>query len=75
MTNKGTAKPYVKCIGASSTGVTQSCYVVRFKKYVILLDCGGYQESDISTNYKENLKLLKKIILELRFYLAIFYLI
>lgn len=61
MTNKGTAKPYVKCIGASSTGVTQSCYVVRFKKYVILLDCGMYQESDIATNYKENLRFLKKI--------------
>ena len=61
MTSSGTAKPYVKCIGASSTGVTQSCYLVRFKKYAILLDCGGYQESDVATNYKKNLELLKKI--------------
>ena len=61
LTNKGTAKPYVKCIGDSSTGVTQSCYLVRFQKYCILLDCGLYQESDIATNYKENIKLLKKI--------------
>ena len=61
MTSSGTAKPYVKCIGASSTGVTQSCYLVRFKKYAILLDCGGYQESDMATNYKKNLELLKKI--------------
>ena len=50
MTNKGTAKPYIKCIGASATGVTQSCYIVRFKKYVIMLDCGIYQESDVLTN-------------------------
>nr|DAG70747.1 MAG TPA: putative exonuclease [Caudoviricetes sp.] len=61
MVNKGTSKPYVKCIGASSTGVTQSCYFVRFNKYCILLDCGGYQESDIWTNYQKNLELLKKI--------------
>ena len=61
MTNKGTAKPYVKCIGASATGVTQSCYIVRFKKYVIMLDCGIYQESDILTNYRQNQALLKKI--------------
>lgn len=61
MTNKGTAKPYVKCIGDSATGVTQSCYLVRFQKYCLLLDCGLYQESDIATNYKENIKLLKKI--------------
>lgn len=61
MTNKGVAKPYVKCIGASATGVTQSCYLVRFQKFVILLDCGIYQESDILTNYKRNQELLKKI--------------
>ena len=61
MTNKGTAKPYVKCIGASSVGVTQSCYIVRFQKFVIMLDCGIYQESDILTNYKKNQELLKKI--------------
>ena len=61
MTNKGTAKPYVKCIGASSVGVTQSCYIVRFQKFVIMLDCGIYQESDILTNYKKNQELLKKV--------------
>lgn len=53
MVNRGTAKPFVKCIGASATGVTQSCYLVRFNKYCILLDCGGYQESDIWTNYQK----------------------
>ena len=61
MTNKGTTKSYVKCIGASSTGVTQSCYIVRFQKSVIMLDCGIYQESDILTNYKKNQELLKKV--------------
>ena len=61
MVTKGTSKPFVKCIGASATGVTQSCYLVRFKKYCLLLDCGGYQESDIWTNYQNNLELLKKI--------------
>ena len=61
MYSKGTKKPYVHFIGESAIGVTQSCYLVRFKKYVILLDCGGYQESDIATNYKKNLELLKKI--------------
>lgn len=61
MTNKGTTKPYVKFIGASATSVTQSCYLVRFKKYVIMLDCGIYQESDILTNYRQNQVLLKKI--------------
>lgn len=61
MTNKGVAKPYVKCIGASATGVTQSCYLIRFQKFVILLDCGIYQESDILTNYKKNQELLKKV--------------
>ena len=61
MVSRGTKKPYVQAIGASATGVTQSCYIVRFKKYVIMLDCGLYQESDIATNYKKNQELLKKI--------------
>lgn len=61
MVNKGIVKPYVKFIGASAVGVTQSCYLVRFQKYCILLDCGLYQESDIVTNYKRNQELLKKI--------------
>lgn len=61
MVKRGTKKSYVQTIGASATGVTQSCYIVRYKKYVIMLDCGLYQESDIATNYKKNQKLLKKI--------------
>lgn len=61
MVSRGTKSPYLQTIGASSVGVTQSCYIVRFQKYVIMLDCGLYQESDIHTNYKKNLELLKKI--------------
>lgn len=61
MVNKGVVKPYLKCIGASAVGVTQSCYLVRFQKYYIMLDCGIYQESDILTNYRQNQALLKKI--------------
>ncbi len=61
MTSRGTKKAYLQVMGASATGVTQSCYTVRFQKYVIMLDCGLYQESDISTNYKRNRELLKKI--------------
>lgn len=61
MTSRGTKNPYVSFIGSSATGVTQSCYLVRFQKYNILLDCGLYQESDIYTNYKRNQELLKKI--------------
>ena len=61
MVSRGVNKPYIKCIGASATGVTQSCYLVRFKKYALLLDCGMYQEGDPATNYKINAELLKKI--------------
>lgn len=61
MTSRGTKNPYVSFIGSSATGVTQSCYLVRFQKYNILLDCGLYQESDICTNYKRNQELLRKI--------------
>lgn len=61
MTSRGTKNPYVHFIGSSATGVTQSCYLVRFQKYNILLDCGLYQESDICTNYKRNQELLRKI--------------
>lgn len=61
MTSRGTKKPYVHFIGSSATGVTQSCYLVRFQKYNILLDCGMYQESDICTNHKRNQELLKKV--------------
>ena len=57
----GTARPYVKFIGHASSGVTQSCHLVRYGKYVILLDCGLYQEADIKTNYEVNRDLLKKI--------------
>ena len=61
MVNKGTTKPYVQELGYASTGVTQSCHMVRFQKYVILLDCGLYQEMDIATNYAKNREMLKKI--------------
>ena len=61
MVDKGTKRPYVQCIGHSSIGVTQSCYVIRYKKYKIVFDCGLYQEADIATNYKNNKELLKKI--------------
>lgn len=61
MVSKGTKKDYVQFLGAASTGVTQSCHLVRIGKYAILLDCGIYQESDIRTNYKVNQELLKKI--------------
>lgn len=61
MVNKGTTKPYVQELGYASTGVTQSCHKVRFQKYVLLLDCGLYQEMDIATNYEKNRELLKKI--------------
>ena len=61
MVNKGTVKPYVKCIGNSATKVTGSAYLVRYKKYCLLLDCGLTQGHDIATDYKLNLKLLKKI--------------
>ena len=61
MTNKGTKTPYVKCIGNSATEVTGSCYLVRFKKYCLLLDCGLTQGHDIATDYKANVAMLKKI--------------
>lgn len=61
MVNKGTTKPFIKCLGNSAFSVTQSCYLVRFQKYAILLETGEYQESDIRTNYQKNLELLKKI--------------
>lgn len=58
---KGVLKPYVKCIGHSAIGVTQSCYYVRYQKFAILLDTGIYQEADVLTNYKTNKDFLKKI--------------
>lgn len=61
MVSKGTVKPYAKCIGNSATEVTGSTYLVRYKKYCLLLDCGLTQGHDIATDYKLNLKLLKKI--------------
>lgn len=61
MVNKGTAKPYVKFIGNSAVDVTGSAYLVRFKKYCILLDFGLVQGYDIATNYKKNHDILKKV--------------
>lgn len=61
MVSRGTEKPYVKCIGNSAVDVTGSCYLVRFKKYCLLLDCGLVQGHDIATDYKLNMAQLKKI--------------
>lgn len=58
---KGTSKPYVSFIGNSSIDVTGSMHLVRFKKYVLLLDCGLIQLNDPINNYKSNLAQLKKI--------------
>ena len=58
---KGTAKPYVKFISGSATGVTGSAHLVRFKNYGILLDCGLEQGHDIMTDYQANKDFLHKI--------------
>ena len=58
---KGTAKPYVKFISGSATGVTGSAHLVRFKNYGILLDCGLNQGHDIMTDYQANKDFLHKI--------------
>ena len=58
---KGTAKPYVKFISGSATGVTGSASLVRFKNYGILLDCGLEQGHDIMTDYQANKDFLHKI--------------
>ena len=58
---KGTAKPYVKFISGSATGVTGSAHLVRFKNYGILFDCGLEQGHDIMTDYQANKDFLHKI--------------
>ena len=58
---KGTSKPYVSFIGNSAIDVTGSMYLIRFKKYVTLLDCGLIQLNDPFINYKRNIEQLKKI--------------
>ena len=58
---KGTAKPYVKFISGSATGVTGSAHLIRFKNYGILLDCGLEQGHDIMTDYQANKDFLHKI--------------
>lgn len=58
---KGVSKPYISFIGNSSTDVTGSMHLVRFQKYVVLLDCGLIQLNDPLTSYKSNLEQLKKI--------------
>ena len=58
---KGTAKPYIKFISGSATGVTGSAHLVRFKNYGILLDCGLEQGHDIMTDYQANKDFLHKI--------------
>ena len=61
MVNKGTNKPYIEFIGFSAHDVTGSCHKVRYKKYYLLLDCGGIQLNNPLTNYKANQQQLKKI--------------
>ena len=61
VTGKGTSKPYISFIGNSAIDVTGSMHLVRFKKYMLLLDCGLIQLNDPQTNYKANLAQLKKI--------------
>ena len=58
---KGTSKPYISFIGNSSTDVTGSMHLVRFKKYVLLLDCGMIQLNDPLSNHKANIAQLKKV--------------
>lgn len=58
---KGTSKPYISFVGNSSVDVTGSMHLVRFKKYVTLLDCGLVQLNDPMTSYKANREQLKKI--------------
>lgn len=58
---KGTSKPYVSFVGNSSVDVTGSMHLVRFKKYVTLLDCGMIQLNDPLSNHKANVIQLKKI--------------
>lgn len=58
---KGTSKPYVSFIGNSSIDVTGSMHLIRFKKYVTLLDCGMIQLNDPFSNYKANKTQIKKL--------------
>lgn len=58
---KGTSKPYVSFVGNSTTDVTGSMHLVRFKNYAILLDCGLIQDADILSNYNANKAQLKAI--------------
>lgn len=58
---KGTSKPYVSFIGNSAIDVTGSMHLVRFQKYVILLDCGLIQLNDPISSYKANQQQLKKV--------------
>lgn len=53
--------PSIYFIGNSATDVTGSMYLVKFKNYNILLDCGLCQLNDIMTTYKANREMLSKI--------------
>ena len=59
--DRGTTKPYIHFLSNASIDVTGSMHLVRFKKYVILLDCGLIQQGDIATAYRLNQAQLKKI--------------
>lgn len=54
MANK---KSYIELIGNSAVDVTGSCYLVKFKDYNILLECGGTQTNNMVNDYKANIDL------------------
>ena len=41
-------------LGMSSTEVTNSVYLIKFKEYQILLDFGMYQTNNLIEDYKVN---------------------
>lgn len=54
-------KSSINFIGNSAVDVTGSCYLIQFKQYCLLFDCGMVQTNDPLTTYKSNLKFLRKI--------------
>ena len=62
MKNKPIKRSYISCIGASACEVTGSAYLVNYKEYQILLDCGMIQgHGDIYSNYLANYDQAHKI--------------
>lgn len=46
-------------LGMSSTEVTNSVYLIKFKEYQILLDFGMYQTNNLIEDYKVNHRKIK----------------